>query len=142
MIRICLGDQSPGDRAWGRGLAEIDGQLYKIALFAGSATEEWSVILQPTLWQVVEEEGSVEDGKISRAIRSELSQPLEEKRVYDPLEEVLKGLKKTNPDLVSAIQLIVNGVKGGEGDDRRNESNPTSGDERRPHEIGKGDDDT
>jgi hypothetical protein len=142
MIRICLGDQSPGDRAWGRGLAEIDGQLYKIALFAGSATEEWSGILQPTLWQVVEEEGSVEDGKIMRAIKREMEKPPEETRIYDPISEIIKGLRRTNPELVDAIQgIITEGLKGGERDGR-DESNPTSGDERRPLEIGKGNDDT
>ncbi len=114
MIRVCLGDQSPGDRAWGRGIAEINGELFKVTLFQGSATEEWTAILQPTLWQVVEEEGSVEDGKIIKALKREIERPLEERREYDPFKEVMKGLRRTNPELVDAIQVIVDEVKGGE----------------------------
>ena len=113
MIRICLGDQSPQDRAWGRGLVEIDGEMYKLVLFSGSATEEWTAQLQPILFQEIEEES-----KIGRAVREELERPPEEVRVInDPLAETMRLLKRTNPELVDSVQVILDGLKGGEKDD-------------------------
>jgi hypothetical protein len=106
-MRLCLGDTHQGDRAYGRGLVEIEGEMFKVTLFSGSATEEWSAILQPTTWIEVED-----DDKIGRAILREKNKPPEERRAtYDPLKEVMRMLESTNPDLVKSIEVVMEGLR-------------------------------
>ena len=51
------------DRRW-QGLVEIEGEVYKVTLWPGSATEEWKALLQTAAW--VELDG---EDKISKAIQ-------------------------------------------------------------------------
>ena len=51
------------DRRW-QGLVEIEGEIYKVTLWPGSATEEWKALLQTAAW--VELDG---EDKISKAIQ-------------------------------------------------------------------------
>jgi len=72
------------DRRW-QGLVEIEGEIYKVTIWPGSATEEWKALLQTAAWVELDE------GKILRAI-------MEAKKDYDGESTIM--------DKVDIVELL------------------------------------
>lgn len=56
-IKIVLGESSQDNRWWG--LVEIDGEIYKVTLWIGSAVKPTTALLQTAAWTELTEEGSL-----------------------------------------------------------------------------------
>lgn len=93
-------------RAW-RGLTKIDGEMFKVHLFPGSATKDWEAVLMTGDFVELTPEN-----KIVQAIKkafddyNKVSQPLTRLEV-----DKLAKLVTDNPD---ALEEIMRALKGGE----------------------------
>jgi hypothetical protein len=89
-------------RAW-KGLCLIDGELMKVVIFPGSATEEWQAEIQPHLFVELTDGNKLKDA-IERASAS--SQKMT--RVASEMDKLCR-LMEEHPELAEEITKVLRG---------------------------------
>jgi hypothetical protein len=87
------------DRRW-QGLVDIDGEIYKVTIWPGSATEEWRALLQTSAW-VELDEGKVVDAIVKAKERYDLGGS-----ALDEVAELMK-LAEGNTELSRKIKEVM-----------------------------------
>jgi hypothetical protein len=97
------------DDLW-KGLVEIEGELFKVTLWPGSATTEWKASLQPHLFVEL-----TEGQPIANAIevaKKRLGQDVTQIPSTPPEADLLR-MVRDNPELLKEILEALNGTKEG-----------------------------
>jgi len=80
-----------------KGLLEDDkGDIYKVTLFPGSATEPWHAVIESGGWVELEE------GKLTEAIREAF-----QSQIYSAQEDALLKAIQSNPDILEEILKVL-----------------------------------
>jgi hypothetical protein len=90
-------------RVW-VGLCLVDGELMKVRIFPGSATEDWQAELQPHLYVELSE------GKLKEAIeRAKVDYDSSQNLTCSSEMEKLCRLVEEHPEVVDEIRKVLNG---------------------------------